>query len=498
MLKRRATMFLLFALLAPISALFPDTRQDWNQPNHKWIRGPVRWIVTADEEKQFKNLKSDEEIAKFIKDFWARRDPTPDTPANEYEEFFWKRVEAADKNFVQTTDSGSMSDRGHVFILLGAPTKTGAGKNIEWIYENVPNITPPNFTILFRQAGTNPLLLARKEFEDLVTANEFVFGLGEKAKAIYAPPPVVAEALPSIQESAPPQEVATEESKLLDSLSGSDLLPTALRLQARTDIYEATKGDSYVVVTLGVARADAGTGNLVAFARFIPEAPDAKPVTLAAADSFAPAEAENAKADSSMFLYQGGSGLHPGRYTLLAGCRDPQSGKVGVLKEPLEIPKYEGANLSLSTVTLASSLEGPKTPPSVGEGKKPPFYLGSFRVVPSLDGIFKQGSDLAWYYQIYNAIPDPATGKPSLTIEYNFLLKQPSKDHPEGEFRPVTAPQIEHNRPSQIAAFSFQLIKPHPGKKDGWVDGEYMLTIKVTDEVAKSSVTSEKPFRVVP
>jgi hypothetical protein len=292
--------------------------------------------------------------------------------------------------------------------------------------------------------------------------------------------------------------VATEESKILDSLSGTDPLPSALKPQTRTDIYEATKGDSYVVVTLGVARAEAGAGNLVAFARFIPEAPDAKPVTLAAADSFVPAEAENASPDSSMLLYQGGTGLHPGRYTLLAGCRDPQSGKVGVIKEALEIPKYEGSGLTLSTVTLARTLEGPRTPPAAGEGKKPPFYLGSFRVVPSLDGIFKQGTDLAWYYQIYNAAPDPSTGKPNLSIEYNFLLKQPSKEHPEGEFRPVTAPQVEHNRPSQIAAFSFQLIKPHPGKKDGWVEGEYMLTIKVTDEVAKNTVTSEKPFRVVP
>ena len=161
------------------------------------------------------------------------------------------------------------------------------------------------------------------------------------------------------------------------------------------------------------------------------------------------------------------------------------------MKLPLDVPKYEGGTLTLSTVTLVRKLEGPKAPPAVGEGKKPPFFLGSFRVVPSLDGVFRQGSELAWYYQIYNAVPEPATGRPNLTIEYNFLLKQ------KGEFRPVTAPVIERNRPSQIGAFSFQLIKSTPTQK-GWVEGEYKVTIKVTDETTQGTVSREIPFRVVP
>jgi GWxTD domain-containing protein len=491
MFKRGAMTLLLAALLVPFSTLLADTRQEWSQPNKKWIRGPVRCLVTPDEEKQFKTLKTDEEIAQFLKDFWARRDPTPDTPANEFAEFFWQRVEQADKSFVQTTDSGAMSDRGYVFLLLGSPTRTATGKYQEWIYENVPNVTPSSFTIRFSAKGGNPLLLGRKEVDELVTSNEFLRGLGEKAKEIFAPPPVVAEALPSAMEIAPPEAVVTEESKLLDSLAGNDLLPSAIPIQVRTDIYQATKGDSFVVVTLGVARSDAGTGNLVGFARFVSEAPDVAPITLAAADSFAPAEAENADPANLLLVYQGGTGLHPGRYTLLAGARDPESGKAGVVKLPLEVPKYEASQLLLSTVALLQKLEGPKAPPSVGEGKKPPFFLGSFRVVPSLDGIFKQGSEVAWYFQIYNAVPDPGTGRPSITIEYNILLKQ------KGEFRPVAAPVIERNRPSQIGAFSFQLIKPTAAQK-GWVEGEYKVTVKVTDEVAKSSVSHEIPFRVVP
>ena len=492
MFKRRAMIALMAALLPALSVVMAETRQEWSQPNRKWIRGPVRCLVTPEEEKQFKALKTDEEITQFVKDFWARRDPTPDTPANEFAEFFWKRVEEADKRFVQTTDSGALSDRGQVFLIFGMPNRTASGKNMEWIYENAPHVTPSSFKILFHQAGPgNYLLLGKKDVDELAASNEFLRGIGEKAKEIFAPPPIVAEALPSALETTPPPEVATEESKLLDSLAGNDLLPSAIPIQVRTDIYQATKGDSFVTVTLGVARPDAGSGSLVCFARFIPEAADAAPVTLAAPDSFAPAEPENADPASSVLVYQGGSGLHPGRYTLLAGARDPESGKVGVVKLPLDVPKYEGGNLMLSTVALVRKLEGPKAPPAVGEGKKPPFFLGSFRVVPSLDGVFRQGTELAWYFQIYNAVPDPATGRPNLTIEYNFLLKQ------KGEFRPVAAPVIERNRPSQIGAFSFLLIKSTPTQK-GWGEGEYKVTIKVTDEVTQSTVSQEILFRVVP
>jgi len=492
MFKRRTMIALLAALLAAVSAPMSETQEEWSQPNKKWIRGPVRCLITPEEEKQFKSLKTEEEITQFVKDFWARRDPTPDTTANEFAEFFWTRVEEADKRFVQTTDSGSMSDRGQIFLLFGMPNRTASGKNMEWIYEDVPHVTPSSFKILFRQVGGgNSLLLGKKGVDELIATNDFLRGIGEKAKEVYAPPPIVADALPSVLENMPPPEVDTEESKILDSLAGSDLLPSAIPLQVRTDIYEATMGDSFVAVTLGVARPDAGSGNLVSFARFIPDAVDVAPVTLAASDSFAPAEAENADPEGGVLLYQGGSGLHPGRYTLLAGTRDPESGKLGVVRVPLDVPKYEGGTLMLSTVALAKKLEGPKAPPDVGEGKKPPFFLGSFRVVPSLDGVFRQGSDVAWYFQIYNAVPEPATGRPNLSIEYNFLLKQ------KGEFRQVAAPVIERNRPSQIGAFSFKLIQPTPTQK-GWVEGEYKVIVKVTDEVTQSTVSQEIPFQVVP
>ena len=482
-------------------ALAADPRQVWDQPTHKWIKGPVGVLATPEEIKQFKEAKTDEQVAAFVKDFWARRDPTPGTPQNEFADLFWKRVAETDKQFQQTTDPGPMSDRGQVYLLLGRPTRMGGGgKTLDWIYENVPNMQPSTFTIQFTSGGAgNPLLLGRKGYEQIVAANEFLRGLGPKAAQIYAPKPAAAELPAAVDVPAPPVEVATAETKLLDDNALNDALPTAIPFAVRVDLYQATKGDSFVVITLAAARKDVEGASPIGFARLIPYSSETKPVTLAAADSFGPAQPENNSPGASAVMFQAGVGAHPGKYSLLVGLRDPASGKLGMVRQPLEVPSYTGGVFQISTVTLATDLKGPVAVPDPGEGKRAPFYLGSFRVVPSMDAVFHQGTNLAWYYQIYNATPDPATGKPNLTLEYDFLLKQLDKAKNEWRFLSVTKPQIVPNRSSQVEAFSFQLVKPVEGKPgSGWVAGEYQLSMKVTDEVGKNTVTQVIPFTVVP
>ena len=500
MLIRRAVLTLAGVLFLGQLCLAVDPRQEWDHPSKKWNKGPVYCLMTPEEEKQFKALKTDEEIAQFVKDFWARRDPTPGTPANEFADLFWKRVGEAEKLFAQPTDPGALSARGQVYLLLGRATKTPSpGKTIDWIYEDLPNVTPSTFTVQFSAAGGgNPLLLGRKGLEQIIAANEFLRGLGPKAAQIYAPKPAAQE-LPAGVEVAAPVEVATAEAKLLDDNTLNDTLPEAIHLKVRADLFQATKGDSFLLITLAVPKQEAPSAALVGFARLIPYAADMKPVTLAAADSFGGAEPENSDPAATFLLYQAGVGAHPGKYSLLAGVRDPASGKIGMVRQPLEVASFAPGTFQMSSVVLASDLKGPVTPPDLGEGKRAPFYLGSFRFVPSLDGVFHQGSHLAWYFQIYNAAPDPATGKPNLTLEYDFLLKQLDKADNQWKFLPVTKPQVKPNRSSQVEAFSFELIKPVEGKPgSGWVAGEYQLSIKITDEVGKSTLTQPVPFTVVP
>lgn len=78
-------------------------------------------LGTREEQQKFRSLIASEERAAFINEFWKRRDPTPDTPRNEFQETFVRRAEFADKSFSTRDGLGAMSDRGKVFILLGEP-----------------------------------------------------------------------------------------------------------------------------------------------------------------------------------------------------------------------------------------------------------------------------------------------------------------------------------------------------------------------------------------
>src|SRR5438270_12336560 len=59
----------------------------------KWLDEDVLYIITDDERKAFKTLKTDEERDQFIEQFWLRRDPDPDTPEDEYKAQYYERIQ---------------------------------------------------------------------------------------------------------------------------------------------------------------------------------------------------------------------------------------------------------------------------------------------------------------------------------------------------------------------------------------------------------------------
>src|SRR5688572_9342910 len=88
----------------------------------EWGKGPAQHLMTKEEQKQWKSLNSDAQAQAFIDLFWARRDPSPATPQNEFRDQFDLIVKTADEQFKETGTRGAMTDRGKLFILLGSPT----------------------------------------------------------------------------------------------------------------------------------------------------------------------------------------------------------------------------------------------------------------------------------------------------------------------------------------------------------------------------------------
>lgn len=99
-------------------------------------------IMSKEEKDIFKHLPDIESRREFINDFWEKRDPDPSTEKNEFKEEFYRRIEFAERHFMEGIP-GWKTDRGRVYILLGPPDKVeefpfldqpGAKGYIIWVY----------------------------------------------------------------------------------------------------------------------------------------------------------------------------------------------------------------------------------------------------------------------------------------------------------------------------------------------------------------------------
>src|SRR5271165_1696484 len=95
-------------------------KQELSSTYKKWLNEDVRWIITPEELAAFKQLSNDEERDAFIEQFWLRRDPTPDTPENEYKEEHYRRIAYANEHFASGVP-GWRTDRGRIYIAYGPP-----------------------------------------------------------------------------------------------------------------------------------------------------------------------------------------------------------------------------------------------------------------------------------------------------------------------------------------------------------------------------------------
>ncbi|UCF37879.1 MAG: GWxTD domain-containing protein [Acidobacteriota bacterium] len=106
----------------------------------QWLDEEVVWIVGKEEKKRFEQLKTDEERDAFIVQFWKDRDPTPETPKNEYMEEHYVRLKEVNELFHESNLPGWKTDRGRIYIIHGPPNSRNSQAETEiWTYNSNPN-----------------------------------------------------------------------------------------------------------------------------------------------------------------------------------------------------------------------------------------------------------------------------------------------------------------------------------------------------------------------
>jgi GWxTD domain-containing protein len=483
-------------LLLPSGARAAEA-PDWKVPNKDWARGPVHWIMSEEEEKEFKKLKTDEERAAFAKAFWAKRDPTPGTPDNEYEMLFWKKVEIADKTFKAITRPGSLTDMGRSFLLLGKPSKTdkdAKGQSI-WTFDPEPtNEVKEHMVLRFAggDTGGGPMLLDRKMLEQYVAGHAETRGIGWKP-----PERVLAQGDQAGAPAAParPAEDTSPESQrqipILEAALSKGQGPTDIPLQATVDYYAAVDGTTLTSVTVEVPREAAHGGNeaaLQVYARLVPAAGDGKPINMTGDSPFVPASPSDSPAGS--FVYQCRHNLAPGSYRMAVVVEDKiVKGQTGTLVRTVEVPDYRKTDLDLSSLSLLARFV--QSEGDVGPEEKPrsagAYMLGSFRLVPRANPVLTKDDSLSFYYQVYHPTADPSTGKFTLEETYAFFLK-------DGEgWKPFRKPLVR-TRSGQVELYEIAL---HdflvPNQK---LPAEFRMDVKVVDKVSGKEATRSLTFSV--
>ena len=94
-----------------------------------WAKSPEAYFLTPDERQEWSRVTSDADAEKFIATYWARRDPTPATPQNEFKDGVMRRIAAADEQFkLRRYNRGAESVRGRIFVMLGAPNRASQSR----------------------------------------------------------------------------------------------------------------------------------------------------------------------------------------------------------------------------------------------------------------------------------------------------------------------------------------------------------------------------------
>jgi GWxTD domain-containing protein len=154
-----------FFLILVLSLVFQDMfAQKIQLPaqHKKWLDEEVVYIITPVERDVFLKLQTDRERDLFIDAFWKHRDPTPNTPDNEFKTEHYRRINYANHFYGRSSPMpGWRTARGRIYIILGEPNdiqrfegKSGIYPTEIWFYQNKADLgLPPGFNIVFFQHG---------------------------------------------------------------------------------------------------------------------------------------------------------------------------------------------------------------------------------------------------------------------------------------------------------------------------------------------------------
>jgi GWxTD domain-containing protein len=122
-----------------------------------WLNEEVNYLITNQERTTFLGLTNDKDRDGFIQNFWAIRNPDPNSPSNAFREEHYRRLEYVNSHYgLHKIADGWRTDRGMVYITLGPPQQKKSypdTKNLDpmeiWFYQDPASALAPYFSVIF-------------------------------------------------------------------------------------------------------------------------------------------------------------------------------------------------------------------------------------------------------------------------------------------------------------------------------------------------------------
>ena len=490
-----------------------------------WLDKDVTYIITDEERKAFKKLETDDERERFIEEFWRRHDPDPDTDENEYREEYYERIAYANEHY-SSGIPGWKTDRGRIYIVYGKPDEIeshpsggayqresyeGGGSTStypfeRWFYRYLEGVGSGIEIEFVDPTGSGEYRIARNPDEKdallhvpgagLTLAEQM--GLSDKSERIsnfggIGTPNYTREQdspfsrlqiLTDLQRAP-----AVKFNDLASAVNTPIIEDNPLNFDVRIDFYRQSDDRVITAFTVqtdnqnlvfkdsgGLQQAQLNIFGKITHVSGRRAGQFEDPVITRAT----PEELSDAKGRKS--AYQKAVALLPGHYKVDVIVRDVESGATGVRHLGFDVPKYDAAKLSTSTLVIASKLESLANEPAVGM-----FAIGNVKVIPNVSGTFHRGSPIGVYMQIYNAGIDQTTLRPSVDVEYVLM-----KDGKE------VGKQVEDWRGNSDSGQRLTLAKLIDSRQ--MAPGDYAVEVRVRDRVSGQSLVQQNygKFTILP
>ena len=480
-----------------------------------WGHGPYHFLMTKEEAAAWKAVQTDEAAKAFIDLFWARRDPTPNTPANEYRADIEARIAAADKAFAEGRVKGSMTDRGKALLLFGQPKRMERSGTSE--APEIGNMNDaadarqeiPTLTWTYEDSSAKDIFgvtRASVRFSDRFNRNEFKFERSgfdlasaqtrAIAKSITQPgltaaPTFAAAPAPAPQAAAPPApaapvvvtELTTDALKsAVAELKAAAKNPYENKAYVTWGEYVTGLGQTFVPVGLYVPKASGISGDVTFFG--VVEDSTGKSVLAFEQPATLAASKDDFYIDKSLVLP---AGKHRGIFGLA------QNGTVVALASTdMELAgNLDKDATAISQLILSNNVY----PLTTSQNPDDPYAFGGVRVVPKADRTFRPADELWYFFELRNpGLPEPVEGAerlPKVQLKLDVVGKTV-----DGKPVKMSAP------PTETAAIEMKGVPGHYGVGNAiplssFKPGDYTFTVKVIDTLKKTSYTLTEKFKVV-